>query len=295
MTEARTAATTVEWASAHLPVVVGVDGSEGSRSALAWAADEAGRAGADLRVAIAAGYHRRFGHGRQQAERTVAAMAAEVTGLVPVEQVSHVVYDGPPETALLEHLDDARMLVIGKRGLGTLGRLFVGSVSLAVAGRSPVPVTVVPTGWDQAARHDAPLVVGVEPDQPHHHLLHLAFHRAERLGVPLVAMHGWEAPSAEPTDGATIGGEAEAHARFEETVSTWRERFPDVDVRTRTSSRHPALAVLEEAEAAGAQLVLLGRHHSNRFAGFGFGSVTRAVLHYTEVPVLVVPTDADEA
>jgi nucleotide-binding universal stress UspA family protein len=293
MTEAQAAATTDEWASAHLPVVVGVDGSEGSRSALAWAADEAGRAGADLRVAIAAGYHRRFGHGRQQAEKTVAAMAAEATRVVPVEQVSHAVYDGPPETALLEHLDDARLLVIGKRGLGTLGRLFVGSVSLAVAGRSPVPVAVVPTGWHQAAHRTGPLVVGVEPDQPNHHLLHLALHRAERLGVPVVAVHGWEAPSAEPTDGAPIAGEAEAHARFEDTVSAWRERFPDVDVRLRTSSTHPALAVLQEAEAAGAQLVLLGRHHSNRFAGFGFGSVTRAVLHYTEVPVLVVPTDDD--
>jgi nucleotide-binding universal stress UspA family protein len=294
MTEAQAAATTVEWASAHLPVVVGVDGSEGSRSALAWAADEAGRAGADLRVAIAAGYHRRFGHGRQQAERTVAAMAGEVSG-VPVEQVSHAVYDGPPETALLEHLDDARLLVIGKRGLGTLGRLFVGSVSLAVAGRSPVPVAVVPTGWDQTAHRTGPLVVGVEPDQPNHHLLHLTFHRAERLGVPVVAVHGWEAPSAEPTDGAPIAGEAEAHARFEDAVAKWRERFPDVDVRVHTSSTHPALAVLQEAEAAGAQLVILGRHHSNRFAGFGFGSVTRAVLHYTEVPVLVVPTDEDEA
>ncbi len=51
------------------------------------------------------------------------------------------------------------------------------------------------------------------------------------------------------------------------------------------------MAVLDAAEQA--QLVVLGRHKDSRFSGFGFGSVTRAVLHYTTCPVLVVPTDAD--
>ena len=37
--------------------------------------------------------------------------------------------------------------------------------------------------------------------------------------------------------------------------------------------------------------MLIGRHASSRFTGFVFGSVTRAVLHYATVPVLVVPTD----
>ena len=105
-------------------------------------------------------------------------------------------------------------------------------------------------------------------------------------------MHGWE-PPGDPSQPQDPDAEANAHARFEEAVAVWRERFPDVSVRTNSTSRHPAVAVTEEAER-GAQLVVLGRHHSNRFAGFGFGSVTRAVLHYATVPVLVVPTDEEE-
>lgn len=294
MTEPQAATTTDGWASAHQPVVVGVDGSDGSRSALAWAAEEAAAAGADLRLLMAAEHHLPFSRGRQRAERTVAALAAEVSGVVPAEQVSFTVHDQRAESALLGHLDGVRLVVVGKRGHGSLGRLFVGSVSLAVAGRSPVPVAIVPTGWNQASHRGEPLVVGVQPDRPHHHLLHLALRRAHRLGVPLVAVHGWEPPGAPPVDGAAGEERAtESHQRFEAVVARWRERFPDVDVRTRATSLHPAVAVVEEAEA-GAQLVLLGRHHSNRFAGFGFGSVTRAVLHYAGVPVLVVPTDDGE-
>jgi len=279
------------WASPHLPVVVGVDGSDGSRSALAWAAGEAAAAGADLRVVMAA-EHRPFGHASKRAERTVAALAHGVNGIVPGERLTHVVYDGAPEAVLLDHLDGTRLLVVGKRGLGTLNRMFVGSTSLEVAGRSPIPVAVVPTGWDQAAHRQEPVVVGVEPDQPHHALMHLAFRRAERLEVPLVAVHGWEPPGTTAELPEDDGGELAARARFDELVAWWQDRFPEVEARKRASPLHPAMAVLDQAEA-GAQLVMLGRHHSNRFAGFGFGSVTRAVLHYAEVPVLVVPTPDD--
>ncbi len=94
------------------------------------------------------------------------------------------------------------------------------------------------------------------------------------------------------TDSPLDEWEREAHEQFEKSLAPWRERFPEVEVRAVTSSHHPAIAVLNEAEK-GAQLVILGRHAASRFTGFVFGSVTRAVLHYAEVPVLVVPTDDD--
>jgi len=77
----------------------------------------------------------------------------------------------------------------------------------------------------------------------------------------------------------------------EALVDSWHRRFPEVPVEVVHSTAHPAVAVLDASERG--QLVLLGRHTSNRFAGFGFGSVTRAVLHYVTCPVMVVPTDED--
>jgi nucleotide-binding universal stress UspA family protein len=273
-----------------------VDGSEGSRSALTWAAEEASLVGADLRlVAIVdeSPLSPRFPVllTRSRATKVLETLAAAVAASVPPGQLSTALYEGDATPTLLEHLDHGRMLVVGKRGLGVIPRLLVGSTSLAVAGRSPVPVAVVPTGWQPQDHATQPVVVGVDPDRTGPHLLHLAFRRAERRGVPLVAVHGWEAPSALWTDTPADEWQRESHEAFAKTLEPWRARFRAVELRTVTSPHHPAIAVLDEAEK-GAQAVLLGRHASSRFTGFVFGSVTRAVLHYAALPVLVVPTDA---
>ena len=284
-----------EWAAAHSPIVVGLDGSQGSRSALDWAAAEAARAGADLRLVAVADENplsprvpMRLNHHR--AQKAVDEMVATVK-VVPTEQLSTEVLEGDAQAALLADVEGARLLVVGKRGLGVIPRLLVGSTSLALAGRSPVPVAVVPTDWDPHEHAGEPVVLGVDPYRSPDRLLHLAFRRADELGVPLVAVHGWEAPSgAGWSDTPVEEWETEAHAEFGRTIEPWRGRFPDVEVRPVISSHHPAMAVLDAAEQ-GAQLVVLGRHASSRFTGFVFGSVTRAVLHYSTVPVLVVPTD----
>jgi nucleotide-binding universal stress UspA family protein len=225
-------------------VVVGVDGSAGSGSARRWAEAEA----------QAVGSH--------------------------VEPVT--VHHRHPENELLQHAEQARLLVVGKRGKGVIPRLLVGSTAVAVAGRAPVPVVVVPTDWRQEDHATEPIVVGLDPDPAHHRLLHLAFRRAERLGVPLVIVHGKEVHDDAP----------DVSEHFAEEVRRWRERFPQVEVRSYVTDHQPAMALLDEAES-GAQMVVLGRRQAHRFDGFGFGSVTRAVLHYAEVPVLVVPVDGD--
>lgn len=288
--------TTGEWAAAHSPVVVGIDGSAGSTSALGWAAAEAARTDADLRLVTMVEerhvprFPPRLRH--DDAVKLLDRLAASVHDRVPAAQVSTEVYDGPV-AAILDHLDHARLLVVGKRGLSALPRLIVGSTSLAVAGRAGVPVAVVPTGWDEPAHQGQPLVVGVDPYRESRHLLQLAFRRAERIDVPLVAVHGWETPGAPVWDESPVDEwERESHERFHQLLAPWRERYPGVDLRTVTSSHHPAVAVLDEADGV-AQLVLLGRRSSNRLLGLPFGSVTRAVLHYSTVPVLVVPTTED--
>ena len=201
------------------PVVVGIDGSEGSMSALDWAAGEAARAGADLQlVAVVEHLHvprfpLRLGH--DDAVNLLDRLATSVHDRVPAAQVSTEVYEGHAATAILEHLEHARLVVVGKRGLSTLPRLIVGSTSLAVAGRATVPAAVVPTGWDEGGHQDGPIVVGVDPYRESRRLLQLAFRRAERLDVPLVAVHGWEAPSAPVwTDSPIDEWERESHEEF---------------------------------------------------------------------------------
>lgn len=296
--EAKVEATTGEWAEARKPIVVAVDGSERNRSAVQWAAHEAANTGCEVVLVTAvedhvmAAPHFSARSQDQHAQDMLADVRHEIHHLVAEQQVHPRVVVGSPVDVLLQAGADARMVVVGKRGLGTFARVIVGSVSIAVAGRSKVPVTIVPDAWKQEDHESSPVVVGIDPYKANHTPIHLAFSRAKLSGVPLVAVHGWESPTIYSWDAATIAGtatewEQEAQVAFEKLVSTWRERFPEVEVRAVHRRMHPAMAVLEEAEDA--QLVVLGRHHDGRLGGFTFGSVTRAVLHYSGCPVLVVP------
>lgn len=303
MTVEAKAATTGEWEGTHKPIVVAVDGSERNRSAVAWAAREAAALGCDLVLVTAlqdhviATPHFSVRSEDQEMLDMLADARASVRHIIDERSVSTVAVAGSPVDVLLDRARDARLVVVGKRGLGGFARVMVGSTSIALAGRSPVPVVIVPDGWEQTEYDGHPVVLGVDPNKPDDQPIQVAFRRAERLGVPLVAVHGWETPAvfswdAEMVTGAVTEYDRRAETLFDELLRSWRERYPDVVVRPMRVHKHPATAVLEAAEEA--QVVVLGRHGAGMFGGFAFGSVARAVLHYAECPVVVAPAGDGE-
>ena len=280
--ETSTATTTGEWADTHKPIVVAVDGSERNRSAVAWASAEAAAAGCKVVLITAVEDHLvptphfSIRSQEQQVRDMLADVRHDARHVVSEQNVDTEVVAGSPVEVLLDRSADARMVVVGKRGLGGLARLIVGSTSIAIAGRAKVPVAIVPDAWKQEDHKTSPVVIGIDPYRGDHNAIHLAFSRARRLGVALVAVHGWESPIADSWD--------------ESILDAWRDRFPEVEVVAVHSHSHPAMAVLDAAEHA--QLVILGRQTDGKLGAFPFGSVTRAVLHYSECPVMVVPTEA---
>jgi nucleotide-binding universal stress UspA family protein len=142
--------------SADRPVIVGVDGSEGSRAALRFAIDEARRRGAPLRIVVAwlvpvsvyagAPLPPDFPENCEIAARALADDALLTVGYpgdVPYEIVTR---RGSPDTALLAEADDAAVLVVGSRGVGGFRELLLGSVSQACVHHATCPVIVVPHG-----------------------------------------------------------------------------------------------------------------------------------------------------
>lgn len=305
MTIEPTATTAGEREKSREPVVVAVDGSERNRSAVAWAAQEAADTGSPLLLVTALHEARLVprpgngdgdgGDGDGTAARASAMLDQvrdRVAGVAHDTAVTVRTVRGAPVPALLEVAEHAELLVVGKRGLGGFARVIVGSTSLAVAARSPVPVAVVPDTWETGGRRDRPVVLGVDPFREDREPVALAFARARRLGVPLVAVHGWEAPVVHSWDVDMLAGGLAAHEQeserlFDERLAAWAVEHPDVVVRPMRRHRHPANALLEAAEEA--QAVVLGRHEPGVLGGFALGSVTRAVLHYAETPVVVVP------
>jgi nucleotide-binding universal stress UspA family protein len=152
-------------------IVVGVDGSEGSRIAMRWAAEEARLRDARLQVVYVFehspswqmyGYSAEIAaipvsampddeHSRELAQSLVDQLVRDLGDVgVEVEAVAHE--DRRPAHALVERSRDADMLVVGSRGRGGFAGLVLGSVSQQCVQHARCPVVVMP-GLDEDDDH----------------------------------------------------------------------------------------------------------------------------------------------
>lgn len=139
-------------------MVVGVDGSEHSLKALAWAFEQASYSGMALRVLHSweipptwsmvevPSYEPEVlirDYGNAELRETSEAMAG-FREKYPDVRVRQEVMKGSPVKALVTASEGAALLVVGSRGLGGFRGLLLGSVSHAVVHKAASPVAVVP-------------------------------------------------------------------------------------------------------------------------------------------------------
>jgi nucleotide-binding universal stress UspA family protein len=145
-------------------VLVGIDGSDAARDALAWAGHAAQRFELPLRIihayvqdistqtgpaalrgaTIHSGDPEPGGPRRHDQSRDVATrIIHEVLGREAAEAAELLVVDGRPSDVLLRHARDAEMVVVGSRGVGGLGGRLLGSVSQRLAHEATCPVVII--------------------------------------------------------------------------------------------------------------------------------------------------------
>jgi nucleotide-binding universal stress UspA family protein len=136
-------------------IVVGVDGSPGSRTALTWAAAEAADHGSDLVVvnvwehtlmppagSVSVSEHYVPDESQRTADELIQVIKEEL-GEDPPVLVQPRVLQGRPAKVLIEESANADLLVVGKRGHGGFAGLVLGSVSQHVAAYAKCSVAVV--------------------------------------------------------------------------------------------------------------------------------------------------------
>ena len=136
------------------PVVVGVDGTAGSRAALAFALEEGLARGVTVEVVTTwllgpalsdIAVPSTFEEEQAKAERCQeAALAAVMPDLQRQPVVSRVVLHSYGGHALVDAAHDAAMLVVGSGRKRLLARALLGSVSEYCVRHATVPVVVVP-------------------------------------------------------------------------------------------------------------------------------------------------------
>ena len=284
------------------PVTVGVDGSVSSEQAVRWAAREARRRKVPLRVVQAvdptAPPHQyadpRFGPDiheiRTRAARAhlmdAARAAAEEASGVAVEQE---VLDGFLIPRLLDESRSAQLVVIGDRGRGGVAGLLLGSVAVALAARGTCPVAVV---RGRTSVVEGPVVVGVDGSPVSEAALAYAFEAADARSAELVVVYAWRDLLLDQSTQLDEVIEQQGRANLAERLAGWGGKYPDVRVQRVVVRDAPARAIVEQPVAA--QLVVVGSHGRGSLGGLLLGSVSNAVLHRAECPVVVVRGPSDD-
>ena len=276
------------------PVVVGVDGSEGSLRAVEWAAREAGLRKAPLRIVTVPAMPPRMqaeapplpgeptnvaDELRSFAEQALAAAVLKAEEIAPGLLIDTDMLTGAPAEAIAASGSGAQLLVVGDRGMSGFAALILGSVSRYVAAHAPCPAIVVRTDAPADANEvHGEIVVGVRDIREATEAVAFAFEEAALRGVGLVAVHSQHGHD---------GGQG-ASAALAEALGGWRDKFPAVVGRTEIVRGHAGQALAEYTGRA--NLVVIGRHGETG-ARHAIGSVPHTVLNHARGPVAVVPCE----
>ncbi|WP_018686828.1 universal stress protein [Actinokineospora enzanensis] len=288
------------------PVVVGVDGSAASLTAVRWAAAEAAAREFPVRLVhacvppplrhpvdsrVQADYLDALSdHGRHWL-RVAAALVVRTQPGVDVRQELRV---GNAVDVLAESATGAWGLVTGGRGLDGFGDASMGSVSAALTEHAvDVGCPVIVVREEGAAADRRPVVVGVDGSPASEAAIAVAFETASVHRAPLTAVHTWSEVAfsglwcALPLDLDWTGIAEREASLLSERLAGLREKYPDVVVTAVVERDRPVRALLDHARAA--RLLVVGTRGHHALAGVGLGSTSLALVRVAGCPVAVVP------
>ncbi|MGY0236620.1 universal stress protein [Longispora urticae] len=257
-------------------VVVGIDGSTGSRGAVEFAADEAVARRVPLHLLcvtlpalmlspplLAPFPTSAPDPGLDPVPGFLEELAEQVRRTRPGLETVPEVVPGGPSAVLVERSRTADLVVVGARGHGGFLELLAGSVATQVATHAHCPAVVV----RGTARHEGPVVVGVDDAPETDVAVDLAFYEAVLHGRRLRAVH--------------VG-----HGDPDAPLARWRSRYPDVAVET-VSSRDKDVAAALVAASEDARMVVVGSRGRGGLRSLLLGSVGYALAHHAHCPVVI--------
>ena len=281
-------------------ITVGLDGSPESLAAARWAADEADRRKLTLRLLHAwpllVPEPARVPSDVDQnywAKRFVHTARAELESSHPGLTIIGSLVADDARKALLQAASDSELIVLGSRGLDSVGSYFLGDVSMPVVARTERPVVLVRTGYGTVEPTPASrVVVALKLHGSSDELLDFAFHTAAVRGVALLAVHGRSVPLHARVPwgvdhAVTEEMTGDAQQELSKALHRWREKYPQVDAAHAIRLETPAKAVVHAGE--GAALLVVGRRTHRHDMAPHLGHVTHAAIHHARCPVAVVP------
>jgi nucleotide-binding universal stress UspA family protein len=209
-------------------------------------------------------------------------------------ELSHVVVEGFADAALP---DTARelgcdLIVVGTHGRTGVRRFLLGSVAERTVRHASSSVLIARGEPHAADGGFHRLVVGTDFSE----LADNAMARAVDVaadGATIRVVYAWMTPSLiGPENAAVIGGVREAMAddaqkRSGELLTRYRKAYPRVAIEMDTCEAPATQALVERAEALGADLIAVGSHGRRGVRRLVLGSVAEVTVRHAPCSVLV--------
>ncbi len=280
-------------------VVVGFDGGDRSRDALALGAKMASEFGAELVVAVVDEFRLFSTESSTRAERaaTLAGIlerAAEQLGDQRFEE--RTIFGSAPECLEVVAADvSADVIAVGSTHRGRLGEVLPGSVGDRLLAGAPCAVAIAPSGYAAAA--DGALTrigVGFDGEPESREALFLAEGLARESGGSLRLIAA--APPLEALIPGRISGTAPGYAEFVRTrlaasmTAATAELAPAVEVAKIVVEGDPVDML--QRQSGELDLLLLGSRGYGPMRRAFLGGVAAKVIRGASCPVMVLPRSA---
>ncbi|MGB3699008.1 MAG: universal stress protein [Gordonia sp. (in: high G+C Gram-positive bacteria)] len=280
------------------PIIAAVDGSDESMEALRWAAHVAAGSNRALLVVSVVGLAvsgrpttsidaqaRLLLAMRTAAERAVDRGVRIAADTAPAVRVTGEVLEGYPALALRGISARAHLMVLGRRGLGGVKGLLLGSVSTDVAAHAECPVVLV----SGPMPNEGEVVVGIDTSPLAREAARLGFAMADALGASVRAVHAYGTVPERVLDDSGTYEEllrTQAEELISEQCAGLRADYPDLTFTSQVAAQTPSRLLVDAARDA--RLVVLGSRGRGGFRGLLLGSTGQAVAQVARCPVMIV-------
>ncbi|MFQ6172876.1 universal stress protein [Oryzobacter sp. R7] len=286
-------------------VVAALHGSPADEPVTDWAADEAVRLGAPLRLlsVVDPGFQLMpyealvtatpsLAHQIEEGARVLLdRAAARARERHPALDVAVAVVWGSPAASVLDAARGAARVVVGAPHKNQLERVLLGSVALPVVAHAECTAVVVPAGT--TVRPVRRLVVGVDGSERSARAVEVALETAAACGAEVTCVVGWH---VEVQDGVVVtergsdrwaAVEKRHLARGRAVVDPAAARHPDVAVDVVVRQGAPSRVLLDACSELGADALVVASRGVGGFRGLLLGSVSRRVIEKANRVVIV--------
>lgn len=241
----------------------------------------------------------------KRAERDYAAKLAAIADYLTGQGLNFrgEILKGAPYKEIVRFASNekASLIVLGKRGLGLIDRMLIGSTTLRVLRESRIPVLAVKKRDEKSAVNIRNILVPLNIDEKVDSAINYAIDLAERINANISAMYVFKLSIYDYSDYGIHSSVMEVlmkdssnelEKRIEEIKlrrGIQKKKVNKLEISTEMTQRlNPSVAIADYASSKNIDLIVINTHGRKGVKRFILGSVTEKVIQESPCAVLTL-------